>query len=86
MNMTTNARNIVIVPVNVSYDRLFEIENLATEMISGQNKSMNTLEVFYEIKTMFEGQLGSVYVKYLKPIPVHDFLVTQGYENLKPED
>jgi len=75
MSMSSMAKSLVIVPVHVSYDRVFEQENLATEMISGENRHMTGLQVFGELFNHYDGQLGSIYVKYLEPIPVHDFLV-----------
>jgi glycerol-3-phosphate O-acyltransferase len=86
MNMKSMAKNLVIVPVNVSYDRVFEQQNLATEMISGESRHISGLQVFGELFNHFDGQLGSVYVKYLEPIPVHEFLVQNGYDNLQHED
>ena len=85
MNMSSMAKNLVIVPVHVSYDRVFEQVNLATEMISGENRAMSGLQVLRELAWHENGQLGSVYVKYLEPIPIHDYLVKNGYENLDHE-
>jgi len=49
MNMASTAKNLVIVPVHVSYDRVFEQINLATEMISGENRAMSGLQVLREL-------------------------------------
>ena len=49
MNLPALSKNLVIVPVSVSYDRVFEQVNLATEMISGENRHMSFWEVLYKL-------------------------------------
>jgi glycerol-3-phosphate O-acyltransferase len=39
-------KNIVLMPVSVCYDRIFEMRNLATEMISDEPTDFNTIDVF----------------------------------------
>ena len=51
-------------------------------MMSGTSRNMNFWEVLYRLFFAKPGALGSVYVKYLKPIPVSKFLEENGYENL----
>lgn len=76
----TQAHSLVVVPVMVSYDRVFEQLNLAGEMVSGENRHMSFWEVLYKVFNFSHGQLGSCYVKYLEPIRIKDFLDQSGVE------
>lgn len=69
--LTGVADKIVIVPVMISYDRIFEHANLSSEMISGEKLDYNLVTAMWNIFRRKENQMGDVYVKYLKPINVH---------------
>ena len=58
----------MIVPVMVSYDRIYESINLATEMINGQKRDYTLYTSMKLAKQTKENVLGHVYVKYLEPI------------------
>lgn len=79
-------KNLTIVPVMVSYDRIFEIQNLSSEMVSGATRNLSFYEAISKIYNIGENQLGSVYVKYLEPLNVRQFLQERGMENLQPEN
>ena len=51
----------------VSYDRIFEDENLTAEMISMKRKDMKFTEFIRDIHVADNDELGNVYVKYLEP-------------------
>jgi len=72
--LTGIANKIVIVPVMISYDRIFEHQNLATEMISGEKQDYNLMTTMWNIFKRKENQMGDVYVKYLNPVNVHAFV------------
>ena len=79
LNMPMNSENLVIVPVMTSYDRIFERENITEEMI--KNKNVNSSWVGLTVKgfTTNRDRLGSVFVKYLAPIKVKDYLNANGF-------
>ena len=72
--MPIQSKNLVIVPVMTSYDRLFETFNLTSEMASGTKKDMRMRHVAKRFATLKTDSLGQVFVKYLEPISVKDFL------------
>ena len=49
MNLNSLSKNLVIVPVSICYDRLFESINIATEMISGEYRKMGFYEAFAKL-------------------------------------
>lgn len=69
-----SGKNIVIVPVMISYDRKFEASNLATEMVSGVKKDYTFYTSLSKIYSIDEDGLGQIYVKYLKPINIEEWL------------
>lgn len=78
-------KNLTIVPVMVSYDRIFEIQNLSSEMVSGATRNLSFFEAINKIYNFKENQLGSVYVKYLEPLNVRNYLQERGVGNLQPD-
>lgn len=72
-NMPSVAQNIVIVPVQVSYDRIFEQINFTNHMVPPTQKSQNLNETFAKTMTFRKDQLGEVFVQYLEPIHLKDF-------------
>ena len=74
--LNVGKENLVIVPVNISYDRMYESSNLATEMISGKKMYYTMFNTLTKIWTLNNDAIGDVYVKYLDPINVQDYLET----------
>ena len=68
------AQSLVIVPVMVSYDRIFETHNLTSEMVKGQGQELSITEYIKRMHNFKKDQLGAVFVKYLEPIHVKDFI------------
>jgi len=63
------------VPINISYDRLLESANMANEMITGDSRPNRFVEVLYKLLWRFKNcNIGDIYVKYLEPIHVKEFL------------
>jgi len=60
----------------VSYDRIFETQNLTSEMVKGKGKGheLSFFEYMHRIYTFRQDQLGEVFVKYLEPIHVKSYL------------
>jgi glycerol-3-phosphate O-acyltransferase len=78
-NLTSLSDKITIVPVMMSYDRIFEHINIAREMISGDKEDFNALSSLRSIHGRKENQLGNVYMKCLEPVNIRDFLMQHGY-------
>ena len=66
--------NITIVPVMISYDRIFEQGNLSQEMITGEQKDYSLSTTFQSLLTAKQNQFGETFVKYLAPINLGEFL------------
>ena len=73
----TTGRNLMIVPVMVSYDRILEGLNMATEMIQGEKTDYDFTRAIFAVNGQQKNQLGHVYVKYLNPINLAEY--TQSF-------
>ena len=81
--------NIVIVPVNISCDRIYESKNLATEMINGVKEDHTFTNMLRKMWNSKKDSLGDTYVKYLKPILLHEYILKSSPEivqNRSPEN
>ena len=67
-NIPSQAENIVIIPTMISYDRIFELHNLTSEMVKGSGKELSFAEYLKRMYTFNRDHLGEVFVKYLEPI------------------
>jgi glycerol-3-phosphate O-acyltransferase len=47
---------------------------LAGEMVSGENRKLGFYEVLKTLYKYSEGQIGKVYVKFLDPINMQDYM------------
>jgi len=65
---------LLIVPVNISCDRIYESANLATEMINGEKQDYTMLTSLQKMFALKRDALGDIYVKYMEPISLHDYL------------
>lgn len=63
-----------------SYDRIFETTNLTTEMISGERKNLTTREFLYKVHAANNDELGNVFVKFLEPINIKQYLDSQNID------
>ena len=66
--------SLVIVPVNISYDRIYESQNLAIEMINGVKQYYTVFNTLDKMWNLSKDSIGDIYVKYLEPINLHDYL------------
>ena len=65
--------NMIIVPVMVSYDRIYEGLNIATEMIQGERRDYTLLSAGEKVWKTSENSLGHIFVKYLDPINLQQY-------------
>jgi len=73
-NLLKNKLNIKIVPVHISYDRIFEASYLANEVVSGKFSNFNFVELMQNIFKMRKGKLGKVFVKYAPEIDLGEYI------------
>jgi len=60
------SKNLVLVPVMISYDRIFERKNFTAEMVSGKKDGLFTLTDFAKaFQNLAPNVYGNVFVKYL---------------------
>ena len=58
----------------ISHERLFDIRHLATEMVSGNKKEHSTVEFINMIKQESDARLGKVFINYLEPIDLRQYI------------
>ena len=66
--------DIKIIPVSIIYERLFDANLLASEMISGEFGELNLFQLLNIIYQMPRNKLGNVYVNYSEPIDLDQFV------------
>lgn len=67
--------NIVLVPVMVSYDRLFEANYVAEGIYEGTKHPESSItQLSRKVLMPQTNSLGNVFVKYLEPIQLKDFI------------
>ena len=83
--MTTlqrEGKNIHLVPIAINYDRLFEIRNLATEIVSDDPGDMSFLNLGRLISSQFGQTVGKVYVTCGEVISLKDYLTKNAFTPL----
>ena len=74
-SLQREGKNLHVIPVAINYDRLFEIRNLATEIVSDDPGDLSMLG----LQRMISGQsadstVGKVYVTFGESINLKDYL------------
>lgn len=69
--------NVKIVPVCITYERIWEASYLANEMISGRFKNINSYELWNRVSSTRPAKLGKQIVKYCDPFDLNDFVNAQ---------
>jgi len=79
----SQSKNIVLVPVMISYDRIFEKKNFTTEMINGKKDKLYTRTDFVNtFRNLTSNVYGNVFVKYLEPIHLQSYFKNSGFESM----
>ena len=73
-SLKASRQTLVVVPINISLDRIYESANLATEMINGEKEDYTMLTAFSKMRNSTVDQIGDVYVKYLEPVFLNEWL------------
>lgn len=78
-SMQKEGRNVYIFPISVSYERLFEIKNIADAMVSGEQKSFGIAEMFKKINAYKGHKLGRCYVKFGQTISLREYCSSSDF-------
>jgi glycerol-3-phosphate O-acyltransferase len=64
--------------VSINYDRIFDGTFLAEETLDGNFKPESTLlDISKKILSMNKERIGNVFIKYLEPLDLNEFLAAQ---------
>ena len=63
-----------IVPVSINYERLFDDNLLASEMISGKFRDISLFDLTKKITSLPPNKVGKVFIKYSEPIDLEHYL------------
>ena len=63
-----------LVPVTINYERVFEMGNLALEMVSGEIPEESTLGLFQRIQRESGGKLGRASVIFGNSLDLKDWI------------
>lgn len=75
-SLDKDGKNIHLIPVAINYDRLFEIRNLANEIVSGETGKFSMLTVRRMLAEQGgdDGAVGKVYLTFGKSVSLSDYL------------
>lgn len=65
------SKDVVIIPVMASYDRIFESNNFKSKMVS---EAPQETSLIWSLKSLYmkkKDKFGEVYIKYLDPITIN---------------
>ena len=77
MTMVKLKKSLTIVPIMISYDRIFEQGNLTQEMITGEQEDYTLKTTFQSLINAKLNSYGETYIKYLEPINMKSFLTDE---------
>ena len=83
--MQASGKTVHIVPVTINYDRVFELRNLANEMVSGETTYTGIRQVSRLVASERDGKLGRVTVIYGNPLNLREYLKAEGMAPLTAE-
>jgi len=70
--------NVVLVPVMISYDRLFEANYIAEGVFEGTKHPESSMtQLSKRILMPQANSLGNVFIKYLEPIQLKDYILRE---------
>lgn len=75
-----------IIPVAINYDRLLEIRNLATEIVSGETGHLGTMNVIRMIREKNNQACGKVYMTFGQSVSLRDYIQRQINVPLQPKN
>lgn len=86
-SMQKEGKTVHLVPVSINYERMFEVRNLATEMVSGKVPQLSLMNLLGMLGAEKQGKLGRVFVNFGRVINLKEYLKnisipTINYENI----
>lgn len=63
-----------MIPVAINYERVFEVRNLAIEMVSGKVPRLSFMKLLGMLGSETSGKLGRVFVNYGRVINLKEYL------------
>jgi len=81
-----NDKKVHLVPVSINYERMFEMRNLTTEMVSGTVPQLAPRHVVQKIRGFDKGALGKVYVLFGKPFTIEEYLADREISTLSVDN
>ena len=73
---------MILLPVSVTYDRIFEMNNLSSEMISGEMDEPGIIGIADKLRTLNKDQLGRIFVNFAEPISMREYLAKRDVSSL----
>ena len=78
-SLQKEGKNIHVLPVAINYDRLFEIRNLAQEIVSSASDKLSMVTVLRMLKEQSGQSAGKVYMTFGQPISMQRFLINHKF-------
>jgi glycerol-3-phosphate O-acyltransferase len=73
---------MTLVPVTINYERVFEIRNIVTDMVSGDLPSLSLFQLSQMIGKSGDGKLGRIFLNFGNPINLKDYLANINVKSL----
>jgi glycerol-3-phosphate O-acyltransferase len=73
-NMQQDGKTVHVVPVSINYERVFEVRNIAIEMVSGKVPRLSFLQLMNMLQVETKGKLGRCFVNYGRVINLREYL------------
>jgi glycerol-3-phosphate O-acyltransferase len=73
-SMQKDGKTVHLVPVSINYERVFEVRNLATEMVSGKVPRLNLMQLLQMLGSEKQGKLGRVFLNFGRHINLKEYL------------
>ena len=73
-SLQASRETLMIVPINISLDRIYESANLATEMINGKREYYTLFSFLDKMWRPDYDIIGDCYVKHMEPIHLRTYL------------
>lgn len=72
--MQKEGKTVHVIPVAINYERVFEVRNLAIEMVSGKIPRLNFMQLLGKLGAAKQGSLGRVFLNFGRSIDVKEYL------------
>ena len=73
-SMQKDGKTVHLIPISINYERVFEVRNLALEMVSGKVPRLSFMKLLNMLGSETEGHLGRVFVNFGRVINLKEYL------------